>query len=64
MKINVKKVVLMILCSIGIGLGCFASAISLLTHNDFLKYFLLSLTYFTGIMLVRIRRKYPLMIKK
>lgn len=64
MKINVKKVVLMILSSIGIGLGCFASAISLLTRNQFLEYFLLTLTYLTGIMLVHIKRKYSLMIKK
>lgn len=64
MKINVKKIVLMVLYAIGIGLGCFASAISLLTRNQFLEYFLLTLTYLTGIMLVKIRRKYPLMLKK
>ncbi|MCI8778951.1 MAG: hypothetical protein HFI87_07370 [Bacilli bacterium] len=64
MKINVKKVILMILSSIGIGLGCFASAVSLLTRNQFLEYFLLTLTYLTGIVLVRVRRKYPLMVEK
>lgn len=64
MKINVKKVILMILLSIGIGLGCFASAVSLLTRNQFLEYFLLTLTYLMGIILISIRRKYPLMVEK
>ncbi|MCI9433885.1 MAG: hypothetical protein HFI86_01235 [Bacilli bacterium] len=64
MKINVKKVILMVLYSIGVGLGCFASAVSLLTRNQFLEYFLLTLTYLTGIVLVRVRRKYPLILEK
>ena len=64
MKINIKKVILMILYSIAIALSAFASTISLLTNNDFLKYALLSLTFVIGIMLVRVRRKYPLMLKK
>lgn len=64
MKINVKKVILMLLHCIAIGLSSFASAISLLTNNYLLEYALLFLTYFIGVMLVRVRRKYPLMIKK
>lgn len=64
MKINIKKVVLMILYSIAISLGAFASSVALLTNNDLLKYSLLLITYFSGIMLVRVRRKYPLIVKK
>lgn len=64
MKINIKKVILMVLYCIVIGLGAFASSISLLTNNKILEYTLLIITYLTGIMLVRVRRKYPLMIKK
>ncbi len=59
-KINMNKVIFMIICSIGIALGCFASAISLLTKNILLQVTLLLCTYFLGIMLVRIRRKYDL----
>lgn len=59
-KININKVIFMIICSIGIALGCFASAISLLTKNIALQVTLLLCTYFLGIMLVRIRRKYNL----
>lgn len=50
----------MIICSVGIALGCFASAISLLTKNIALQITLLLCTYFLGIMLVRVRRKYNL----
>ena len=64
MKINIKKVVLMILYGIAIGLGTFASSIALLTDYEVLKYFLLILTYLTGISFVRIRRKYPLFLHK
>lgn len=64
MKINIKKVILMVLYCIAIGLGAFASSISLLTNNKILEYTLLIITYLMGIMLVRVRRKYPLMIKK
>lgn len=64
MKINIKKVVLMILYSIAISLGAFSSSVALLTNNDLLKYSLLLITYFSGIMLVRVRRKYPLIVKK
>ena len=54
----------MILYSIAIALSAFASAVSLLTNNDFLKYALLTITYIAGVMFVRVRRKYPLMLKK
>lgn len=64
MKINIKKVILMVLYSIAIALSAFASAVSLLTNNDFLKYALLTITYIAGVMFVRVRRKYPLMLKK
>lgn len=64
MKINIKKIILIILYCIAIGLGAFASSIALLTNNKALEYTLLIITYLMGIMLVRIRRKYPLMIKK
>lgn len=64
MKINIKKVILMLLYSIAIALGAFASAVSLLTRNEFLEYLLLTITYIIGIMFVRVRRKYPLIIKK
>lgn len=63
MKINIRKVILMILTGIGIGLGCFASSLSLLTKNNFLSYFLLYITYLMGIYFVKIRNKYSL-IKK
>lgn len=64
MKINIKKVVLMILYGIAIGLGAFASSLALLTDYEILKYGLLFLTYLTGISFVRIRRKYPLLLHK
>lgn len=64
MKININKIILMTLYSVAIALGAFASAVALLTHNEFLKYALLTITYVTGIMLVRVRRKYPLMLNK
>ena len=38
MKINIGKVILIILYSIAIGLGIFASSISLLTNNKILEY--------------------------
>ena len=63
MKININKLILMILIGIAIGLGCFASSISLLTNNKILSYFLLSLTYATGIYFIKIINKYEL-IKK
>ncbi len=59
-KLNLNKIVFMFICCIGIGLGCFASAISLLTKNILLQIMLLSLTYLLGIILVNIRKKYPL----
>ena len=64
MKINIKKIILIILYCIAIGRGAFASSIALLTNNKALEYTLLIITYLMGIMLVRVRRKYPLMIKK
>ena len=64
MKININKLILMILIGIAIGLGCFASSISLLTDNTRLSYFLLSLTYGTGIYFTKIRNKYNILIKK
>jgi hypothetical protein len=54
----------MLLACFGIALGCFASAVSLLTNNTVLEVFLLSLTYFEGILLVNVRRKYPILKKK
>lgn len=63
MKINVNKVILMILIGVAIGLGCFASSLSLLTNNTLLSVSLLSLTYGTGIYFVKIRNKYPLVKK-
>lgn len=64
MKINVKKIVLMVLIGFAIGLGCFAASLSLLTTNTALSVFLLSLTYATGIYFVKVRNKYNLIIKK
>lgn len=64
MKINVKKIVLMVLIGFVIGLGCFAASLSLLTTNTALSVFLLSLTYATGIYFVKVRNKYNLIIKK
>ena len=63
MKINGNKVILMTLIGVAIGLGCFASSLSLLTNNTVLSVTLLSLTYITGIYFVNIRNKYEL-IKK
>lgn len=63
MKINTNKIILMILIGIAIGIGCFASSISLLTDNTLLSITLLSLTYVTGIYFVKIRNKYPLLKK-
>ena len=59
-KLNFNKVIFMILCCIGIGLGIVASVISLLTKNMPLQVMLLSLTYLLGIILVNVRRKYKL----
>ena len=64
MKINAKKVILMVLYSIAIALGSFASALSLLTHNDLFKFALLTITYILGIRLVQVRYKYPLIVNK
>ena len=58
MKLNFNKIIFILLLSLGISLGCFASAISLLTSYELLKYLLLFLTYFQGIILVRTVRKY------
>ncbi len=60
MKLNINKIILMILIGIAIGLGCFASCLSLLTDNTLLNVSLLMLTYFTGIYFVKIRNKYDL----
>ena len=62
--LNLNKIVYMTLICIGIGLGIFASSISLLTSNNLLSYFLLFITYGLGIVLVNTRRKYPLFNKK
>lgn len=64
MKLNINKIILMVLIGIAIGLGCFASSLSLLTDNNVLSYFLLGITYATGIYFVKIRNKYKLLIKK
>ena len=61
MKLNINKVIFMILIGIAIGLGCFASCISLLTDNILLNVSLLTLTYATGIYFVKIRNKYDLL---
>lgn len=63
-SLNINKLCFLILNSVGIGLGSFASAISLLTNNIYLESFLLLNTYFLGILLVYIRRKYPLFKEK
>lgn len=63
MKININKIILMTLIGIAIGIGCFASSISLLTNNTLLSICLLILTYMTGIYFVKVRNKYEL-IKK
>lgn len=62
--LNLNKIVYMTLICIGIGIGIFASSISLLTSNNLLSYFLLFITYGLGIVLVNARRKYPLFNKK
>ena len=62
--LNLNKIVYMTLICIGIGIGIFASSISLLTSNNLLSYFLLFITYWLGIVLVNARRKYPLFNKK
>ena len=62
-KININKIIFMFLCSFGIALGCFAAAISLLTKNTLLQVTLLLCTYFLGIMLVKVRRKYSILKK-
>ncbi len=64
MKLNINKCILMILIGVAIGLGCFASSLSLLTDNHALSYALLFITYLTGIFFVKIRNKYPLFINK
>ena len=63
MKLNIRKVLLMTLMGIGIGLGSFASALSLLTQNKLLSYVLLTVTYLTGIYFVKVRNKYNLIEK-
>lgn len=63
MKLNFNKICFIFLLCLGISLGCFASAISLLTTNDALKYMLLLLTYFQGIILVKSVKKYDIVKK-
>lgn len=59
-KININKIFFMILCSIGIGLGCFTSALMLVTKNILLEMLLLFCTYFLGVMVVKVRGKYSI----
>ena len=62
MKVNWNKVIYIILCGIAIGLGSFASFLSLLANIDWLSYLLVSLTLFSGCLFVNVRRKYPLFL--
>lgn len=64
LMLNINKIIYMTLICIGIGLGAFASSVSLLTSNKLLSVGLLTITYMLGILLVNARRKYPLFIKK
>lgn len=63
MKLNINKICFIFLLCLGIALGCFASAISLLTSDKVLQYLLLFLTYFQGVYLVKSVRKYKTFIK-
>ncbi len=54
-KEHINRIIFSFLCCVAIALGCYASAISLLTHYTWLSYLLLSLTYFAGILLVKYR---------
>ena len=64
MKLNLNKICFIFLLCFGIALGCYASALSLLTNNKVLQYTLLYITYFLGIYLVKTVRKYEIFIKK
>jgi len=64
MKININKVVFMILIGVALALECIVSSFSLLSSNKLISVVLLFITYATGIYFVKVRNKYPLFIKK
>lgn len=64
MKLNINKIIYLVLCSVGIALGCFASALALIANIEWMTYLLLFITYFMGTKLITIKNKYPLYLKK
>lgn len=60
MKININKVIYIILGSIAIGLSSVLCALLLYTNYMFLQYISLFGTYFLGIYFVKTKNKYKL----
>lgn len=60
MKLNVNKIVFMILIGIAIALSATLSALLLFTNYKVATYISLGVTYGLGIYFVKIRNKYPL----
>lgn len=64
MRLNINKIIYIILCSLGLALGIFTSAISLLTTNFSYNCILLLLTYYLAFRIANAIYKYPLFIKR
>ena len=60
MKLNINKIIFMILVGIAIGLSATLSALLLFSKYILPTYISLFITYGLGIYFVKIRRKYPL----
>ncbi len=60
MKLNINKIIFMILIGIAIGLSATLSALLLFTTYKIATYISLFITYGLGIYFVKVRHKYPL----
>lgn len=60
MKLNINKIIFMVLMGIAIGLSAILSALLLFSKYIFATYASLLMTYGLGIYFVKIRRKYSL----
>lgn len=61
MRMDINRIVFTIMCSISIGLGTFATALSLIANIKFLVYVLSILTVVSGFLLVKVNKN-PLSI--
>ncbi len=64
MKLNINKISYLLLCSIGIALGIFTSAVSLLTTYNIYSYAILFTTYYLVIKMAKAIRKYPIFTER